>query len=100
MCTKIHFTFRQSKIFVVKPKKILKHFLIKIFLFFRAHGFPNNFETYGLISALWTSSFALGAFIGPSLGGILLDNINFRNASMFIVILNLLVASTLIEYKC
>ncbi|CAD6236491.1 GSCOCG00008210001-RA-CDS [Cotesia congregata] len=56
-----------------------------------AHGFPNNFETYGLISALWTSSFALGAFIGPSLGGILLDNINFRNASMFIVILNLLV---------
>ncbi|KAG8036441.1 hypothetical protein G9C98_003763 [Cotesia typhae] len=49
-----------------------------------AHGFPNNFETYGLISALWTSSFALGAFIGPSLGGILLDNINFRNASMFI----------------
>ncbi|XP_008556075.1 MFS-type transporter SLC18B1-like isoform X1 [Microplitis demolitor] len=65
-----------------------------------AHGFPNNFETYGLISALWTSSFALGAFIGPSLGGILLDNINFRNASMFIFFLHLLVGITALIFVC
>ncbi|XP_046613896.1 MFS-type transporter SLC18B1-like isoform X3 [Neodiprion virginianus] len=58
----------------------------------RAHGFSNNLETYGLISGLWTSTFALGAFIGPSIAGILLDTIGFRNASMFIVILHLLVA--------
>ncbi|XP_046424027.1 MFS-type transporter SLC18B1-like isoform X1 [Neodiprion virginianus] len=57
-----------------------------------AHGFSNNLETYGLISGLWTSTFALGAFIGPSIAGILLDTIGFRNASMFIVILHLLVA--------
>ncbi|XP_033212868.1 MFS-type transporter SLC18B1-like isoform X2 [Belonocnema kinseyi] len=56
-----------------------------------SQGFPNNLETYGLISGLWTSSFALGAFIGPSVAGILLDNIGFRYASMFIVILHLLV---------
>ncbi|XP_053972738.1 MFS-type transporter SLC18B1-like [Hylaeus volcanicus] len=56
-----------------------------------SHGFPNNLETYGLISGLWTSTFALGAFIGPSVAGILLDNIGFRNASMFIVMLHLLV---------
>lgn len=57
----------------------------------RSYGFPNNFETYGLISGLWTSTFALGAFIGPSIAGILLDNIGFRNGSMFIVILHMLV---------
>ncbi|XP_012219414.1 MFS-type transporter SLC18B1-like [Linepithema humile] len=55
------------------------------------YGFPNSLETYGLISGLWTSTFALGAFIGPSLAGILLDNIGFRNASMFIVLLHTLV---------
>lgn len=57
----------------------------------RSYGFPNNLETYGLISGLWTSTFALGAFIGPSIAGILLDNIGFRNGSMFIVILHMLV---------
>lgn len=55
------------------------------------YGFPNNLETYGLISGLWTSTFALGAFIGPSVAGILMDSIGFRNASMFIVMLHLLV---------
>ncbi|XP_078042408.1 MFS-type transporter SLC18B1 [Augochlora pura] len=55
------------------------------------YGFPNNLETYGLISGLWTSTFALGAFIGPSIAGILMDNIGFRNASMFIVMLHLIV---------
>ncbi|XP_012275314.1 MFS-type transporter SLC18B1 [Orussus abietinus] len=58
-----------------------------------SYGFPNNLETYGLISGLWTSTFALGAFIGPSVSGILLDNIGFRKASMFIVILHLLVGA-------
>lgn len=56
-----------------------------------SYGFPDNLETYGLISGLWTSTFALGAFIGPSVAGILLDNIGFRNASMFIVLLHALV---------
>lgn len=48
-------------------------------------------ETFGLISGLWTSTFALGAFIGPSISGILYDNIGFRSASMFIVGIHLLI---------
>ena len=28
------------------------------------NGFPDNLSTYGLISGMWTSTFALGAFIG------------------------------------
>ncbi|KAK9888503.1 hypothetical protein WA026_000753 [Henosepilachna vigintioctopunctata] len=55
------------------------------------HGLPNNLETYGLVSGLWTSTFALGAFIGPSVSGILYDKVGFRNASMFVVACHLLV---------
>ncbi|KAF5270493.1 hypothetical protein FQA39_LY08371 [Lamprigera yunnana] len=55
------------------------------------NGFPNNLETFGLISGLWTSMFALGAFIGPSISGILYDTIGFRNATMFICVLHVLV---------
>jgi len=51
-----------------------------------SHGFPNNLETYGLISGLWTSTFAFGAFIGPSVAGILFDTIGFRNSTLFIVV--------------
>ncbi|XP_014238865.1 MFS-type transporter SLC18B1-like [Trichogramma pretiosum] len=64
------------------------------------HGFPNNLETYGLISGLWTSTFALGAFIGPSIAGILFDNIGFRNASMFICALHLIVGVVACVFLC
>ncbi|KAJ8673676.1 hypothetical protein QAD02_004938 [Eretmocerus hayati] len=56
-----------------------------------SHGFPNNLETYGLVSGLWTSTFALGAFIGPSMAGILFDYTGFRWASLSIVLLHLIV---------
>ncbi|KAL7304143.1 hypothetical protein TKK_0003595 [Trichogramma kaykai] len=55
------------------------------------HGFPNDIETYGLISGLWTSTFALGAFIGPTIAGILCDNVGFRYASILICALHLIV---------
>ena len=38
-----------------------------------SHGFPDTIDTYGLISGLWTSVFAFGAFVGPTVGGILYD---------------------------
>lgn len=55
------------------------------------NGFPNNLETFGLISGLWTSMFALGAFVGPSVSGFLYDNIGFRNATMFVTGIHVLV---------
>ncbi|BES97650.1 transporter [Nesidiocoris tenuis] len=63
-----------------------------------AHGFPNNLETYGLISGLWTSTFALGAFIGPSLAGILYDTWGFQYASMSIVILSIVIGLIVIVF--
>ncbi|XP_063223855.1 MFS-type transporter SLC18B1-like [Bacillus rossius redtenbacheri] len=62
------------------------------------YGFPNNLETYGLISGLWTSTFALGAFIGPSMAGILFDTVGFRHATMFVVALNALVMALVLLF--
>ncbi|KAG6448008.1 MFS-type transporter SLC18B1 [Manduca sexta] len=53
-----------------------------------ANGLPNSIETYGLVSGMWTSMFALGAFIGPTVSGLLYDSIGFRNSTLFIFILH------------
>lgn len=55
-------------------------------------GLADNIETYGLISGLWTSTFALGAFIGPSVSGALYDSIGFRQSTMFVIGVHLVVA--------
>uniref|UniRef100_T1J6T3 Major facilitator superfamily (MFS) profile domain-containing protein n=1 Tax=Strigamia maritima TaxID=126957 RepID=T1J6T3_STRMM len=34
-----------------------------------SHGFPDNIETYGLVSGLWISGLSLGSFLGPTLSG-------------------------------
>jgi len=53
-------------------------------------GFPDTIDTYGLISGLWTSVFAFGAFVGPTFGGVLYDAVTFRWAIFLIVIGELL----------
>lgn len=57
-----------------------------------ANGFPDDLNTYGLVSGIWTSTFALGCFVGPSVGGVLLDAIGFKWATVFVAALHLLVA--------
>ncbi|XP_055384964.1 MFS-type transporter SLC18B1-like isoform X2 [Condylostylus longicornis] len=64
------------------------------------NGLPDNMETYGLISGLWTSTFALGAFIGPSVSGVLYDTVGFRKAVIFIIGLNVLVGLTISIFLC
>merc|ERR1712018_174035 len=49
------------------------------------NGFPDTIDAYGLISGLWTSVFALGAFIGPTLAGIMFDAVGFPWAAMLII---------------
>ncbi|CAH0698791.1 unnamed protein product [Spodoptera exigua] len=56
-----------------------------------ASGLPNSIETYGLVSGMWTSTFALGAFIGPTVSGLLFDSIGFRSSTLFVFILHLIV---------
>ncbi|KAI5642354.1 major facilitator superfamily domain-containing protein [Phthorimaea operculella] len=61
-------------------------------------GLPNTIETYGLVSGMWTSTFALGAFIGPTLSGLLFDSIGFRNSTVFIFILHICVMLIVLFY--
>lgn len=63
-------------------------------------GFPDTIDTYGLVSGLWTSVFAFGAFVGPTFGGILYDAVTFRWAIMLVVIGELLSLVGLIGYLC
>jgi len=48
-------------------------------------GFPDNLSTYAMISSLWTSSFALGAFVGPTASGALYDTVGFPWSTLFTV---------------
>ena len=38
-------------------------------------------DVYSVISGIWTSTFALGNFIGPTLGGFLVDGMGFRQTT-------------------
>ena len=60
-------------------------------------GFPDTIDTYGLVSGLWTSVFALGAFVGPTLAGILFDAVGFPWAAMLVIGNQILVMLSLIH---
>jgi len=62
------------------------------------YGFPDTIDTYGLVSGLWTSVFAFGAFVGPTFGGVLYDAVTFRWAIFLIVIGELLALIFLVIY--
>ncbi|XP_018013492.2 MFS-type transporter SLC18B1-like [Hyalella azteca] len=63
-------------------------------------GLPDDLTTYGLVSGLWNSSFALGAFIGPSIAGVMLDTIGFGWGTSIIALLHLFVAFVTIFLSC
>lgn len=63
-------------------------------------GFPPDLSTYGLISSMIASSQSLGAFVGPSVGGYLLDEFGFRYASMALLILETTLVILLVISLC
>ena len=40
--------------------------------------YPDSVSTFSLVSGVWTSSFALGNFVGPTIAGMLYDQVGFR----------------------
>ena len=67
---------------------------------FRKRGFPDNVPTYGIVSGLWSSAFALGLFIGPSVGGALLDIFDFRTGTYCVLGSQILVVSSSLPDSC
>jgi len=61
-------------------------------------GLPDTIDTYGIVSGLWTSVFALGAFVGPVAGGFLYDAVTFRWAIFMVIIGELLSLLTIVAY--
>lgn len=47
-------------------------------------GMPNDVGTYGLVSAVFFTSCSIGASIGPSAGGFLLENFNYRPSTIVV----------------
>ncbi|CAL8093259.1 unnamed protein product [Orchesella dallaii] len=58
-------------------------------------GLPDNMATYGVASGLWTSMISLGAFVGPSVGGVLYDTVGFREGSWLILAVSLVMGVTI-----
>ena len=83
----------QIRVFISQITEIMKQNIIGMEFWHSVHGFPNNLQTYGMVSGLWTSTFALGAFVGPSAAGILFDNFGFRASTDFVIIINLLLVT-------
>ena len=81
-------------------KKIVKYVLIKNFLIveFRNRGFPDTVQTYGIVSGLWSSTFALGLFIGPSMGGALLHLFDFRTRTYYVLGSQIVMVSSSLSY--
>lgn len=48
-------------------------------------GFPDDLSTYGLVSSVFTVAHSLGAFVGPTLGGYLLDTVGYPMGSMVLL---------------
>ena len=62
-------------------------------------GLPDDITTYGMVSGLWTSTFAFGAFVGPSAAGLLFDHVGFAWASQTIVVFHILLFLFSVSYQ-
>lgn len=54
-----------------------------IFVVFSEHGFADNLNLYSVVSGMWASFLSLGLFIGPSVGGVLLDVAGYKLGSLY-----------------
>ncbi len=61
-------------------------------------GFSADIDTYLLISGMWSTSFYLGNFLGPTIAGVLVGSYGFRTASVvFFAFFVAIVAVDLVE---
>ena len=49
-------------------------------------GFKDDIDTYLLISSVWSSSFFLGNFVGPTLAGFTIEYYGFRKTTLGFVL--------------
>ncbi|XP_014661899.1 PREDICTED: MFS-type transporter SLC18B1-like [Priapulus caudatus] len=64
----------------------------------KQHGFPDDYTTYALVSGIFNAFFALGAFIGPTIGGIMDDYMGFEWAAFVVGMIELACFLLLLVY--
>ncbi|CDW54503.1 Uncharacterized MFS type transporter C6orf192 [Trichuris trichiura] len=55
-------------------------------------GYADSFHTYSLASGFYTSGISLGAFVGPTVGGIVVDHFGFPLTTTVLAFFNVLLA--------
>lgn len=67
-------------------------------------GMEDNLGTYGIVAGLWTSAYALGDFLGPFMGGWLLDMVGFNWAMTYVagscVVVSFLLMGLMMQERC
>ncbi|XP_054156784.1 MFS-type transporter SLC18B1-like [Oppia nitens] len=61
-------------------------------------GFPDDISTYGLVSAMFFCACSIGAFIGPTLGGFLLETIGYRKSTLVILVIDIILVLIIIHF--
>lgn len=63
-------------------------------------GMPDNKSTFGICSSIYHTSTSVGAFFGPSLGGILVDRLQYQKSSYFLFTFELILIAGLVAFLC
>ena len=50
--------------------------------------YPDDINTYGIISGIWTTAFSFGSFLGPTLGGAIMSLIRVDYAYIVVLVLH------------
>uniref|UniRef100_A0AC34GDC2 Major facilitator superfamily (MFS) profile domain-containing protein n=1 Tax=Panagrolaimus sp. ES5 TaxID=591445 RepID=A0AC34GDC2_9BILA len=56
----------------------------------KKYGYDDTFQTYGYVSGVFQSAFASGAFLGPTLGSLCVEQIGFEWTTTIIAFINIL----------
>uniref|UniRef100_A0A6G1S8P3 MFS-type transporter C6orf192 n=1 Tax=Aceria tosichella TaxID=561515 RepID=A0A6G1S8P3_9ACAR len=61
-------------------------------------GMPDNKSTFGVCSSIYHTSTSVGAFLGPSIGGLLLDQVGYMNGTYFLFTFELILILGLVAF--
>ncbi|XP_059473905.1 MFS-type transporter SLC18B1-like [Neocloeon triangulifer] len=62
------------------------------------HGYDDDLETFGLMTALFSASYCLGGFVGPFVSGTLYNSLGFRASIYFVLMSTLLAMAVIVAY--
>ncbi|KAI5704783.1 hypothetical protein M8J76_002683 [Diaphorina citri] len=62
------------------------------------NGFKDSIATYSIVAGLWSCAYSLGDMLGPSIGGVLLEQFNFPVCATSMAIMSFITAIVCLAY--